>query len=136
MPHAEIPIAWAANRKRMPGMTCWPAYGAMSSIDLTMSSVMASPRDTRDHAMSPRSELVETRPAAAERSRGLVSSRVSGGRVEARGYAPPDALRDVVATFWIGRWDLCGQPPHVTERVSDPCMNLVFEDGDGDAGGR
>ena len=84
--------------------------------------------------MSPRSQLVETRPTG--RSRGLVSSRVSGSRVDARGYAPPDALRDIVATFWIGSWDLRGQAPHVTERVSDPCMNLVFEDGDGDVGGR
>jgi AraC-like DNA-binding protein len=86
--------------------------------------------------MSPRSDLVETRPAGAGRSRGLVSSRVSGSRVDARGYVPPDALRDVVATLWTGSWDLRDQAPHVTERVSDPCVNLVFEDGDGEPGGR
>jgi len=86
--------------------------------------------------MAPRDRLVETRPTGAGRSRGLVSSRPSGSRVEARGFAPPETLRDVVAALWCGSWDLRGQAPHVTERVSDPCVNIVFEVGDGAPGAR
>lgn len=36
----------------------------------------------------------------------------------------------------MGRWDLRGQESHHTELLSDPCAHFVFEDGDGDAGGR
>jgi hypothetical protein len=56
-----------------------------------------------------------------------VSSRSSGRRVEAHGYAPSDDLADAVATLWSGRWDLREQSPHVTELVSDPCVHVVFE---------
>jgi AraC-like DNA-binding protein len=56
--------------------------------------------------------------------------------VEARTYAPPDDLRDVVSVFWAGRWDLRGQASHVTELLADPCANLVFESGGEHAGSR
>jgi hypothetical protein len=79
--------------------------------------------------MTRKLRLVETRPSGAGRARGLVSSRKSGRRVAARSYAPPDALADIVATLWAGSWDLRGQAPHTTERVPDPCCNLVFEIG-------
>jgi AraC-like DNA-binding protein len=42
----------------------------------------------------------------------------------------------VVRAFWTGAWNLVGQPPHVTELLSDPCINLVFEAGSGQAGSR
>jgi AraC-like DNA-binding protein len=76
------------------------------------------------------------RPTGNERARGLVSSRASGRRVDARRYAPPEALRDVVSAFWTGVWDLRGQEPHVTELLSDPCVNFVFEEGGPHAGSR
>ncbi len=37
----------------------------------------------------------------------------------------------MVHTIWRGSWDLRGQPDHTTQLVSDPCVNLVFEVGDG-----
>jgi AraC-like DNA-binding protein len=76
-----------------------------------------------------RARLVETRPDRAGRARGIVSSRKSGRRVGAHTYAVPPALRDIAATLWAGRWDLRGQTPHMTERVPDPCANIVFEVG-------
>jgi AraC-like DNA-binding protein len=85
--------------------------------------------------MGPR-RLVETRPTGHGRARGLVSSRVSGGRIESRSYAVADDLRDVVATYWMGRWDLRGQPPHTTELLGDPCVHLVFEEGESQPGSR
>jgi AraC-like DNA-binding protein len=85
--------------------------------------------------MGPR-RLVETRPTGEGRARGLVSSRVSGGRIESRAYAVAEDLRDVVAAYWMGRWDLRGQPPHTTELLGDPCVHLVFEEGQSQPGSR
>ncbi len=59
----------------------------------------------------------------------MVSSRTSGARVEARSFRPPTDLADVVERFWLGAWDLRGQPAHTTERIADPTVHLVFEDG-------
>jgi AraC-like DNA-binding protein len=81
-------------------------------------------------------KLVETRPTGHGRARGLVSSRSSGRRIEAHAYAPSEDLRDVVSTLWSGQWDLEGEPPHVTELVGDPCVNLVCEQGGAHAGSR
>ena len=75
--------------------------------------------------------LRELPPSGHGRARGLVSSRRSGSRVEARVYAPPADLTDVVESFWMGRWDLRGQEPHVTELLGDPCVHIVAERGCG-----
>lgn len=74
--------------------------------------------------------LEETRPTGAGRARGLVSSRESGRRVDSRTFAPPPDLADVIAALWTGRWDLRDQTPHTTELLGDPCLHVVFEDGD------
>lgn len=69
------------------------------------------------------------RPSDTGRARGLVSSRASGSRVEARTYPPGTALAPLVAMLWTTRWDLRGQPSHVAELLADPCVNLAFERG-------
>ena len=79
-------------------------------------------------AKSPR--LEQTRPTGHGRARGLVSSRTSGRRIEAQTFAPSPDMAPVVASYWMGAWSLCGQPPHVTELLSDPCVHIVFETGD------
>jgi AraC-like DNA-binding protein len=73
--------------------------------------------------------LEETRPTGHGRARGLVSSRVSGRRVEARTFAPGPALAPWVECLWLARWDLRGQDPHVTELLGDPAVHLSFEGG-------
>lgn len=70
-----------------------------------------------------RRELEQTR-----RPRGLVSSRVSGARVDAR-TAAPTHTSDVVRTYWSTSWDLRGEAPHVAELVADPCITIAFEKG-------
>lgn len=80
--------------------------------------------------MSSDGALEETRPTGAGRARGLVSSRESGRRVDASTFAPPADLADVTASLWTGRWDLRGQLPHTTEILGDPCVHVVFEEGD------
>lgn len=78
---------------------------------------------------APDTSLEQLRPTGTARARGLVSSRVSGARVEAAFWAPPAALVGVVERFWVGRWDLRGQRPHTTELLADPSVHLVFEKG-------
>lgn len=73
--------------------------------------------------------LEETRPDGHGRAKGLVSSRESGRRVEARTFAPSAALRGVVEAYWVTRWDLHDQPPHVAELLTDPCVSVVLEAG-------
>lgn len=70
------------------------------------------------------------RPNDTTRARGLVSSRASGRRIDARTFSPPPALAPWVAQLWITRWDLRAQPPHVAELLADPCVNLAFERND------
>jgi AraC-like DNA-binding protein len=71
--------------------------------------------------------LEETRPSGTDRAQGLVSSRASGERIEARSFSPPPALADLVASLWIARWDLRCQPSHLTEVLADPCITIAFE---------
>jgi len=73
--------------------------------------------------------LEETRPDGNGRARGLVSSRKSGARIEARTFSPSPELRPLVRCHWVTRWDLRGQPPHTAEILSDPCVNIAFEAG-------
>lgn len=76
-------------------------------------------------------ELDEIPPSGHGRARGLVSSRTSGTRIDARLFEPPADLADVVEAFWYGRWDLPDDAPHVTELLGDPSVHLVAERGEG-----
>ena len=76
--------------------------------------------------MSRPPRLEQTR-SVAPRARGLVSGRVSGSRIDAERRPPPAELADVVECFWIGRWDLRGQPSHETLLLSDPSVHFVVE---------
>jgi AraC-like DNA-binding protein len=60
------------------------------------------------------------------RTRGLVSSRESGARIESRTFASR-RMADVVDCFWIARWDLSADAPHNMEMLADPCVNIAFE---------
>ncbi len=44
-------------------------------------------------------------------------------------YAPCAALEYVVESYWITKWDLRDQAPHLTELLADPCVTLAFEAG-------
>lgn len=73
--------------------------------------------------------LEETRPDGHGRARGIVSSRASGSRVDARTFAPPPALADVVESLWETRWDLRGQEPHRFAILADPAVTVAIEAG-------
>jgi len=63
------------------------------------------------------------------RTRGIVSSRVSGARVEAATYPSTPRLGPVVKCCWTTGWNLHDQAPHHFELIPDPCINVVFEEG-------
>jgi AraC-like DNA-binding protein len=71
--------------------------------------------------------LEETRPTGNGRARGLVSSRVSGARVEAKTFRPSREMARFVESYWVGSWDLRGQAPHTVELLGDPCLHIVAE---------
>ncbi|MCA9552793.1 MAG: AraC family transcriptional regulator [Myxococcales bacterium] len=71
--------------------------------------------------------LEGTRPTGHGRARGLVSSRVSGERVEVATFAPSPDLAPYVADYWASRWDLPPEAPHRVELLADPSVHIVFE---------
>jgi len=86
--------------------------------------------------MADRPRLVGTRHAVEEPIRGIVSDRASGARVEVNRCAPSEALDDVVAYYWSGRWDFAEGEGHTTLMLSDPSVNFVFERAGSQAGSR
>lgn len=80
--------------------------------------------------MATQRRLVKTRPSGNGRSRGIVSSRSSGRRVEAHTFAPADELSSALSALWCGRWKLEGQAPHTTLLLADPCVHIVLEQSD------
>ena len=72
-------------------------------------------------------ELVETRPEATPRVRGLVSDPASERQVQAHLYEVSPSVRDVVSRCWSGTWAFDDDESHTTELVSDPSVNFVFE---------
>src|SRR5690606_24822112 len=97
---------------------------------MCFTSMLIGVTSAADPRLLPVDGLEETRPDGHGRSRGLVSGRRSGSRVESRTFAPPPALACVVECFWVARWDLRGQDPHVVELLADPCVNVAFEAGE------
>lgn len=59
-----------------------------------------------------------------------MSSRESGRRVQAARLTPPPDLAFAVEALWWGAWDLRGQPAHETHLLGDPCLHVVFEEGE------
>ena len=86
--------------------------------------------------MAGRTDLEQTRRPGGRPVRGLVSEPSSDARVRTRMIAPPRPIGDVVERFWAGGWRFPDGESHTTELLADPSVNIVFEDGDGQAGAR
>ncbi len=93
------------------------------------SSALAAPVSSTPPQVA-QGSLLPSAPTGFGRARGLVSSRVSGRRVEANSYQPAPDLADAVMAYWVGRWELPPEAPHVSELLSDPCVHIVVEGGD------
>src|SRR5713226_8744466 len=66
-----------------------------------------------------------------EKPRGVLNLKVGDGEKSqfARYYPSPD-LEFFVEHYWIVRWDLRGQEPHLQETLPHPSIHVVFERGD------
>jgi AraC-like DNA-binding protein len=61
------------------------------------------------------------------RPRGLLNRKAGEEKFELSRFQPSPELSPFVLRYWVVRWDLNGQPPHVQENLPYPCVNLVFE---------
>lgn len=62
-------------------------------------------------------------------ARGILHPQIAEKVFRMTRYQPSDDLAFFVLRYWIVRWDLRGQPPHVQDTLDYPCINLVFERG-------
>jgi AraC-like DNA-binding protein len=70
------------------------------------------------------------RPIAVD-TRGILNPQVGAAHFELTRHAPSDELAARVERHWIVRWDLRGRSPFTQEVLPHPCVNLVFEGGEG-----
>lgn len=61
--------------------------------------------------------------------RGIIRSSARAGKFAYARHAPADDLGPFVEHFWIVRWDLRGQKPHVQETLPHPSVAIVVEQG-------
>ncbi len=59
--------------------------------------------------------------------RGVLHPDLAATRFRLVRHAPSEALAPFVDFYWILRWDLRGQPPHVQAILPHPNVNLGFE---------
>src|SRR5262252_8624355 len=109
--HAHTPRL--DTQRLAQGAKANPRDRARTRVGLDLFQLLYGNIHKRESYMARSGRLEEMRPTGNGRARGLVSSRESGRRLEARGFAPSADLVDVVEGLWIGRWDL--KEPHVSE---------------------
>ena len=59
--------------------------------------------------------------------RGVLRPDLAATRFRLVRHRPSDALAPFVDFYWILRWDLRGQPPHLQTILPHPNVNLAFE---------
>ena len=65
--------------------------------------------------------------AVLDMGRGVLRPDLAATRFRLVRHAPSEALAPFVDFYWILRWDLRGQPPHVQTILPHPNVNLGFE---------
>ena len=65
--------------------------------------------------------------AVLNMGRGVLHPDLAATRFRLVRHAPSEALAPFVDFYWILRWDLRGQPPHVQTILPHPNVNLGFE---------
>ena len=61
--------------------------------------------------------------------RGVLYPRSSATKYSLARLPPPDGLRPFVECFWIVRWSLEREAPHLQQNLPHPCVHVVFERG-------
>jgi AraC-like DNA-binding protein len=64
-------------------------------------------------------------------TRGILNPRRGASYFTFTRHAPAPEVSGRVDRHWIVRWDLRGRSPFTQETLPHPCVNLVFENGEG-----
>jgi AraC-like DNA-binding protein len=64
-------------------------------------------------------------------TRGILNPQRAGSQFALTRHAPAAEIAARVDRFWIVRWDLRGRSPFTQDVLPHPCINLVFQDGEG-----
>ena len=64
-------------------------------------------------------------------TRGILNPRRGASHFTLTRHAPAPEVAERVERHWIVRWDLRGRSPFTQDVLPHPCVNLVFENGEG-----
>jgi AraC-like DNA-binding protein len=64
-------------------------------------------------------------------TRGILNPRLGAAHFSLTRHAPSADVAARVERHWIVRWDLRGSSPYTQEVLPHPCVNLVFQEGEG-----
>jgi AraC-like DNA-binding protein len=64
-----------------------------------------------------------------EPPRGVLNLKLAEKKFRLSLYLPSPDLSVFIEHYWIVKWDLRGQEPHLQENLPYPCVHLVFEKG-------
>lgn len=74
-------------------------------------------------------DIAEVFDPAAGKARGVLKPAASAGKFRHSRRSPSPELAHCIAHYWMVRWDLRGDEPHVQETLPHPNVYLVFEPG-------
>src|ERR1044071_9552344 len=64
-------------------------------------------------------------------TRGILNPRRGSSFFTLTRHAPAPEIAERVERHWIVRWDLRGRSPFTQDVLPHPCVNVVFENGEG-----
>jgi AraC-like DNA-binding protein len=64
-------------------------------------------------------------------TRGILNPQRGASHFTLTRHAPAPEVAERVERHWIVRWDLRGRSPFTQDVLPHPCVNLVFQDGEG-----
>ena len=75
-------------------------------------------------------ESVTQNPLTAD-TRGILNPQLGAAHFGLTRHVPSPEIAERVERHWIVRWDLRGRSPYTQEVLPHPCVNLVFQEGEG-----
>jgi AraC-like DNA-binding protein len=88
-------------------------------------------RTVRGHPHGRLEESVTPTRTIAADTRGILNPERGAAHFGLTRHVPSPAVAERVERHWIVRWDLRGRSPYTQEVLPHPCVNLVFQEGEG-----
>jgi AraC-like DNA-binding protein len=70
-------------------------------------------------------------PVLTADTRGILNPQLGASQFTLRRHVPAPEVADRIERHWIVSWDLRGRAPYTQDVLPHPCVNLVFERGQG-----